>query len=198
MKHLKQPIARRANEESGTTGHFYEQRYYSGALLTEAALLAAMAYVDLNPVRAGIAARIEACRETSVAERLKENSAAALEAYLAPLVSGLDDSAGNEVGEASAPAPSGAAPESAAVPAAAAPDRPLPYPSISQRDYVAMVRAMAEATVAPASRRPGRVAEWLARTAVLGRRQRAYGPKERLADWIGRRGLQLRETPLPA
>ncbi len=200
MKHLKQPIARRANEESGTTGHFYEQRYYSGALLTEAALLAAMAYVDLNPVRAGIAARIEACRETSVAERLKENSAAALEAYLAPLVSGLDDSAGNEVGEASAPAPSGAAPESATVPAAAtaAADRPLPYPSISQRDYVAMVRAMAGAVAAPASRRPDRVAEWLARTAVLGRRQRAYGPKERLADWIGRRGLQLRETPLPA
>ena len=61
-----------------------------------------------------------------------------------------------------------------------------------------MVRAMADATVAPASRRPGRVAEWLARTAVLGRRQRAYGPRERLADWIDRRGLQFRETPLPA
>ena len=69
MKHLKQPIARRANEESGTRGHFFEQRHYSGALLSEAALLAAMAYVDLNPVRAGIAERIEACRETSIAER---------------------------------------------------------------------------------------------------------------------------------
>ena len=202
MKHLKQPIARRANEESGTSGHFYDSRFYSGALLTEAALLAAMAYVDLNPVRAGIAERIEACRETSVAERLQENSAEALEAYLAPLVSGLDaGAAGDEVRAASAPAPSGVAPESATVPAAAAPavpNRPLPYPSISQRDYVAMVRAMADATVAPASRRPGRVAEWLARTAVLGKRQRAYGPRERLADWIGRRGLQLRETPLPA
>ena len=88
MKHLKQPIARRANEESGAKGHFYDSRFYSGALLTEAALLAAMAYVDLNPVRAGIAERIEACRETSVAERLQENSAAALEAYLAPLARG--------------------------------------------------------------------------------------------------------------
>ena len=202
MKHLKQPIARRANEESGTRGHFYDSRFYSGALLTEAALLAAMAYVDLNPVRAGIAERIEACRETSVAERLQENSAEALEAYLAPLVSGLDGGGpGDEVRAASAPAPSGVAPESATVPAAAAPavpNRPLPYPSISQRDHVGMVRAMADATVAPASRRPGRVAEWLARTAVLGKRQRAYGPRERLADWIGRRGLQLRETPLPA
>ena len=30
MKHLKQPIARRANEESGTKGHFHEQRFHSG------------------------------------------------------------------------------------------------------------------------------------------------------------------------
>ena len=204
MKHLKQPIARRANEESGTRGHFYEQRYYSGALLTEAALLAAMAYVDLNPVRAGIAERIEACADTSIAERIVENSAAALEAYLAPLASGLD--AGDEVGEAPSGTPAPATVQaaepsaSATVQAAgtAAPKRPLPYPSISQRDYVAMVRGMAEATVVPALRPPNRVAEWLARTAVLGRRQRAYGPRERLADWVGRRGLQLRETPLPA
>ena len=190
MKHLKQPIARRANEEMGTKGHFYEQRYYSGALLSEAALLAAMAYVDLNPVRAGLAERIEACRETSIAERLQENSAEALEAYLAPLVSGLDaGAAGDEVWTAPAQSPTGGAP--------AMPSGPLPYPSISQRHYVGMVRAMAEATVAPTSSRPDRVEEWLARNAVLGQRQRAYGPRGRLADWIERRGLQLRETPLP-
>ena len=202
MKHLKQPIARRANEEMGTKGHFYEQRFYSGALLTEAALLAAMAYVDLNPVRAGLAERIEACRETSIAERLRENSAEALEAYLAPLVSGLGDgAAGDGDRAASAQAPTAAAPAPAPAAAAVGPaaeNRPLPYPSISQRDYVAMVRAMAEAIAAPAARPPGRVAEWLARNAVLGKRQRAYGPKGRLADWIGRRGLQFRETPLPA
>ncbi|MCY4013374.1 MAG: hypothetical protein OXG82_11735 [Gammaproteobacteria bacterium] len=77
------------------------------------------------------------------------------------------------------------------------PNGPLPYPSISQRDYVGMVPAMAEAIVALTAQRPGRVAEWLARNAVLGRR-RAYGPRRRLADLIDRRGLQLRETPLPA
>ena len=33
----------------------------------------AMAYVDVNPVRAGLAERIEACRETSTTERLREN-----------------------------------------------------------------------------------------------------------------------------
>ena len=57
MKHLKQPIARRANKEDGVKGHFFEQRFYSGALLDEEAVLAAMAYVDLNPVRANLAER---------------------------------------------------------------------------------------------------------------------------------------------
>ncbi len=89
MKHLKQPIARRANIEDGCDGHFFEQRFYSGALLSEKAMLAAMAYVDLNPVRARLAQRIEQCREASVSARLKENSTAALAAYLRPIASGL-------------------------------------------------------------------------------------------------------------
>ena len=91
MTHLKQAITRRANLESGTSGHLWDRRYYSGALLSEVALAAAMAYVDLDLGRTGIAERIEACRDTSIAERLKENSAHALEAYLVPLVSGLDE-----------------------------------------------------------------------------------------------------------
>ncbi len=90
MKHLKQPIARRANLEDDRTGHFFEQRFYSGALLTEEALIAAMAYVDLNPVRAKLAKRIEAIRDTSITERLQVNSAEALADYLAPVLSGLD------------------------------------------------------------------------------------------------------------
>ncbi|MCY3837622.1 MAG: hypothetical protein OXH09_03035 [Gammaproteobacteria bacterium] len=90
MKHLKQPIARRANLEDDCTGHFFEQRFYSGALLTEEALIAAMAYVDLNPVRAELAKRIEEIRDTSIGERLQVNSAEALADYLRPVVSGLD------------------------------------------------------------------------------------------------------------
>ena len=90
MKHLKQPIARRANLEDDCTGHFFEQRFYSGALLTEEALIAAMAYVDLNPVRAELAERIEGIRDTSICERLLENSVEALEDYLRPVLSGLD------------------------------------------------------------------------------------------------------------
>ena len=49
-----------------------------------------MVYVDLNPVRAGLAERIEDIRDSSIGERLRENSAEALEAYLRPVVSGLD------------------------------------------------------------------------------------------------------------
>ena len=90
MKHLKQPIARRANLEDDCTGHFFEQRFYSGALLTEEALIAAMAYVDLNPVRAELAEHVAEIRETSIHDRLLENSVEALEDYLRPVLSGLD------------------------------------------------------------------------------------------------------------
>ena len=189
MKHLKQPIARRANLENGTSGHAWDGRFYSGALLTEEALLAAMAYVDLNPVRAGIAERIEQCRHTSIAERVVENSAEALQAYLAPLMSGLA-----EVGSNAEHA--GTTERKASVNADPAPA--LPRPGITLREYVDMVRGMAVDVAAPSPRRTSRVTSWLARMAVLGKRQRAYGSEERLASWTRQRGLQLREIPLPA
>ncbi|MBV1876936.1 MAG: transposase, partial [Pseudomonadales bacterium] len=71
MQHLKQPIAWRANREDQCTGHFFEGRFYSGALLSEQAVLATMAYVDLNPVRAKICAAIEDYAHTSVYRRLQ-------------------------------------------------------------------------------------------------------------------------------
>ncbi len=91
MKLLKQPIARRANLEDGCTGHFFEQRFYSGALLDDAAVIAAMAYVDLNPIRAKIADSIESSDNTSVQERFN-NSEEAIQNYLTPVISGLNDS----------------------------------------------------------------------------------------------------------
>ena len=69
MKHLKQPIAWRANREDKCTGHFFEQRFYPGALLSEQAVLAAMVYVDLSPVRAGIPESVGQCQDSSIAAR---------------------------------------------------------------------------------------------------------------------------------
>ena len=71
MRCLNQPIARQANLEDKCTGKFWESRFTSQALKSEEALLSCMAYVDLNPVRAGIADRPEAASHTSIRERLR-------------------------------------------------------------------------------------------------------------------------------
>ena len=66
MKSLSEPIARKANAEDKVTGRFWEGRFGVQALLSEKSILAAMTYVDLNPVRANIAHSISTSRYTSV------------------------------------------------------------------------------------------------------------------------------------
>ena len=66
MKSLWEPIARKANAEDKVTGRFWEGRFGVQALLSEKSILAAMTYVDLNPVRANIASNIATSRYTSV------------------------------------------------------------------------------------------------------------------------------------
>jgi REP element-mobilizing transposase RayT len=75
MKALKEPLARLANREDDCKGTFWESRYKSIAILDEEALLATCAYIDLNPVAAGIAATPETSRHTSVRQRVEHAKA---------------------------------------------------------------------------------------------------------------------------
>ena len=70
MKYLNEGIARRANKKDECTGHFWESRYKSQALLDEQAVLSCMAYIDLNPIRAGIADTPEQSDYTSIQLRI--------------------------------------------------------------------------------------------------------------------------------
>lgn len=72
MKYFNEYIARRANKEEGKKGHFWESRYFSQALLDSEAILNCMAYVDLNPIRAGKYKDLRKSKYTSIKKRLDD------------------------------------------------------------------------------------------------------------------------------
>lgn len=71
MGRLNEFIARAANKEDEVKGRFWESRFKCQALLDEAAIAACMVYVDLNPIRAGLAATPEESDFTSIQDRIR-------------------------------------------------------------------------------------------------------------------------------
>jgi len=88
MRCLNEHIARRANFEDQCSGRFWEGRFKSQALLDEKALLTAMAYVDLNPIRAQTATTPQTSDYTSIQQRLGKAIHRTFHGELLPFASG--------------------------------------------------------------------------------------------------------------
>lgn len=72
MQHLKQSVAVVFNFEDNCTGCFWQSRFSCERLPDEAALLVCSLYVNLNPIRAGLARSPEEAEYTSAYARIQD------------------------------------------------------------------------------------------------------------------------------
>ena len=93
MRCLCEKIARTANQEDGSSGRFWAGRFKSVALLDEAAILACSVYVDLNPIRAGLATTPEESAYTSGCNRIRSMS------EISTKLTSTDENSSRETGE---------------------------------------------------------------------------------------------------
>ena len=70
MSYFDEHIAKRGNQEDGVKGAFWEGTFQAELIEDENSLLACMAYVDLNPIRAMMAETIEESDFTGAFERV--------------------------------------------------------------------------------------------------------------------------------
>lgn len=72
MLMLNEPIARTANGEDNVPGHFWGERFSSVRLENDEQLLICSLYVNLNPVRAGLALTPEDSQYTGACDRIRD------------------------------------------------------------------------------------------------------------------------------
>ena len=96
IRQLSQYMGIRCNAEDEVTGHFWESRFGMTRLLDEEAVLACLAYVDLNPIRAHLIDSLEDYPYVSIGERLRtlDDRAIDTSSWLTPIALAGETSGG--------------------------------------------------------------------------------------------------------
>jgi len=99
MRALSEPIARMANRQDECTGRFWEGRFKALRIVDEIGLLACSMYVDLNPVRAAMAATPDQSRHTSAYDRIQGHQGKLIDSAAFDLVPISTETAGKVIRE---------------------------------------------------------------------------------------------------